>query len=160
MGNSESISNDLENFGNQIVNGVVDTGHQIADGGSTAINETVNVVNTATTTITDAIVIPIVQEIDSSQVNTIREKTRKPIKPPYVRPPPRPPKIDIKRDIINPIDQGIRNDIITPIEQGFKNDIIAPTNNIINTIDQGFQRDIIQGLQILLILQQQQLQMQ
>ena len=45
MGNSESISNDLENFGNQIVNGVVDTGHQIADGGSTAINETTNIIN-------------------------------------------------------------------------------------------------------------------
>jgi len=147
MGNSESISNDLENIGNQIVNGVVDTGHQIADGGSTAINETANIINQGTEAITDAVIIPIVQEIDPGSVTTIRDKTRRPIKPPKVKPPPRPPKIDIKRDIITPIDQGIKNDIIIPIEQGIKNDIITPTNTIINTIDQGFQRDIIQGFQ-------------
>ena len=77
MGNSGSAENDLENFGNQLGNSIIDAGHNIADAGSTAINETVNVVNTATTTITDAIVIPIVNEIDSSQVNTIREKNYK-----------------------------------------------------------------------------------
>ena len=98
MGNTESASNDLEDFGNQLVNGVVDTGYQIVDVGTTAINETTNVINEATTVITDTIVLPIVNEIDPSQKEIIRQQTRKPIKPPYVKPPPKPPRrFDIKK---------------------------------------------------------------
>ena len=132
MGNSESISNDLENIGNEIVNGVVDTGYKIADGGSMVINET-------TEGITDNIIIPIVKELDPGQVETIKQQTRKPIKPPKQ---PKPPKVNLRKHIIKPT-----NNLINTINQGFNNEIINPTNNIINVIDKGFNDTIIKGFQ-------------
>ena len=67
MGNTESASNDLEDFGNLLGNSIIQAGNNISDAGTTAINEGANLLNEATEIITDTIVLPIVSEIDPSQ---------------------------------------------------------------------------------------------
>ena len=123
MGNAESIAND-------IVNNIVDTGYKIADGGTTAINEIANKADDVADGFTNEIIIPIVNKIDESKTEEIKQFVRR--KPVYVKPPKQPnKKYDIKKDIINPIQDNINNIVDT-------NKILNDANKVFNDINKGF----------------------